>query len=285
MKRSHKLNKWKTPPWLIVAFIILLIYSLAMLTPIYFVIVNSLKRPAQFLENPWTISNVIYLANYKNVMKLAVGGTSLPRMYLNSIILTSSATLISTISTTITAYILARFDFRGKKLLVAIGIGAMLIPDLGSRAVIYKMYVDLHMIDTWWILIQYAQPFGLMFLITYSLYLSVSKTYVEAARIDGASEMRIFLQIMVPMGKGVIGMNIVMSAISVWNDFYTPYMYLPSVKTLSLGIQELAEEVSSSGNYTTLYAAMVLTMLPILILFICMRKTIINTAIAGGIKG
>lgn len=285
MQSSYRRKKHKIKPWLIIAFICLFIYSLAMLTPIYFVIVNSLKRPSQFMENPWALSNVIYLANYKNVLTLETGGTSLPRMYLNTMILTVSATLISTISTTITAYVLARFNFRGKNLLVAIGIGAMLIPDLGSRAVIYKMYVDLHMIDTWWILIQYAQPFGLMFLITYSLYVSVSKTYVEAAKMDGASEMRIFLQIMVPMGKGVIGMNIVMSAITVWNDFYTPYMYLPSVKTLSLGIQELAEEVASSGNYTTLYAAMVLTMLPILILFICMRKTIINNAVAGGIKG
>lgn len=285
MQTNHKKIKMKVQPWLIIAFILLLLYSLTMLAPIYFVIVNSLKRPSQFLENPWTISNVIYLANYKNVLTLKAGGTSLPHMYLNTMILTTAATLISTISTTITAYILARFDFRGKKLLVAVGIGAMLIPDLGSRAVIYKMYVDLHMIDTWWILIQYAQPFGLMFLITYSLYVSVSKTYVEAAKIDGASEMRIFLQIMVPMGKGVIGMTIVMQAISVWNDFYTPYMYLPSVKTLSLGIQELAEEVASTGNYTILYAAMVLTMLPILILFICMRKTIINNAVAGGIKG
>lgn len=285
MQTNHKKLKMKVQPWLIVAFVLLLLYSLTMLAPIYFVIVNSLKRPSQFLENPWTISNVIYLANYKNVLTLKTGGTSLPRMYLNTMILTTAATLISTISTTVTAYVLARFDFRGKKLLVAVGIGAMLIPDLGSRAVIYKMYVDLHMIDTWWILIQYAQPFGLMFLITYSLYVSVSKTYVEAAKIDGASEMRIFLQIMVPMGKGVIGMTIVMQAISVWNDFYTPYMYLPSVKTLSLGIQELAEEVASTGNYTVLYAAMVLTMLPILILFICMRKTIINNAVAGGIKG
>lgn len=283
--QTKYLRKQKVKPWLIVAFLFLFLYAITMLAPIYFVIINSLKRPSQFMENPWSLTNVLYVANYKNVFLLETGGVSLPQMYINSIILTVSATLISTISTTITAYVLARFDFRGKKLFVAIGIGAMLIPDLGSRSVIYKMYVDLHMIDTWWILIQYASPFGLMFLITYSLYVSVSKTYVEAAKIDGASEMRIFLQIMVPMGKGVIGMTMVMNAISVWNDFYTPYMYLPSVKTLSLGIQELAEEVSSTGNYTTLYAAMVLAMLPILILFICMRKTIINNAVAGGIKG
>ena len=80
-------------------------------------------------------------------------------------------------------------------------------------------------------------------------------------------------------------MTMVMNAIAVWNDFYTPYMYLPSIKTLSLGIQELSEEAQTYSNYTELYAAMVASMLPVLILFIVMRKTIINNAVAGGIKG
>ena len=160
----------------------------------------------------------------------------------------------------------------------------MLIPDLGSRSVIYKMYVDLHMIDTWFILIQYATPFGMMFLITYSLFKTVSKTYAEAAKIDGASELRIFLQIMIPMAKGCIGMMMVVSAIGAWNDYYTPYMYLPSVKTLALGLQELTEQAQTYSNFTELYAAMVVAILPVLILFICMRDTIINNAVAGGLK-
>ena len=228
---------------------------------------------------------MLYLANYIRLKNLGVGDVSLPRMYLNSIILTGSAMIISTTATIIVGYTLARFNFRGKNILVAIGIGAMLIPDLGSRAVIYKMYVDLKMIDTWFILIQYAQPFGLMFLITYSFYLGVSKTYAEAAKIDGASEMQILLRIMVPIAKGVISMTMVMNAIAAWNDFYTPYMYLPSVKTLALGIQELSEEAQTYSNYTELFAAMVASTTPVLIVFVLMRKTIIYNTFAGGIKG
>ena len=102
---------------------------------------------------------------------------------------------------------------------------------------------------------------------------------------DGASELRIFLQIMVPMAKGVIGMMMVMNAIGAWNDFYTPYMYLPSVKTLALGIQELSEEAQTYSNFTELYAAMVMAILPIIIVFVIMRDTIIDNAVAGGLKG
>ena len=249
---------------------VLMIYAATMLIPIYFVVINSLKRPLQFYENPWTLPKVLYLANYRFVFQLSVGEVSIFRMYINSIIFTVASTLISCAATTVTAYTAARFDFRGKGLLVSIGIGAMLIPDLGSRSVIYKMYVDLNMIDTWFILIQYATPFGIMFLIAY---------------IDGASELRIFVQIMIPMAKGVIGMMMVMSAIGAWNDYYTPYMYLPSVKTLALGIQELSEEAQTYSNFTELYAAMVVAILPVVILFVCMRDTIINNAVAGGLKG
>jgi ABC-type glycerol-3-phosphate transport system permease component len=193
--------------------------------------------------------------------------------------------VISAIATTVTSYTVARFNFVGKDLLVSIGIGAMLIPDLGSRSVVYKMYVDLHVIDTWFVLFQFAMPFGLMFLIVYSMFKTTSTTYAEAAKMDGASELRIFLQIMVPMAKGVIGMMMVMNAIGAWNDFYTPYMYLPSVKTLALGIQELSEEAQMSSNFTELYAAMVMAILPIIIVFVIMRDTIIDNAVAGGLKG
>lgn len=280
-----KIRGRKIRIWMMIASAILLVYAFTVCLPMYFIIINSLKTPLDFYDYPWTLPEKIYWKNYSLAFQLSVEDVSLFHMYVNSVIFTVFSSLIACMGTTVTAYILARFDFRGKDFLVAVGIGAMLIPDLGSRSVIYKMYVDLHMIDTWFILIQYATPFGMMFLIIYSLFKTVSKTYAEAAKMDGASEMRIFVQIMIPMAKGVIGMALVMSAIGAWNDYYTPYMYLPSVKTLALGIQELSEMAYTISNFTELYAAMVLAVLPIVILFVCMRDTIINNAVAGGLKG
>lgn len=281
----QKVKKKKIKILFIAVSCVLLLYAATMFMPIYYVLVNSLKRPSQFYTNPWNIPKVVYLANYLKVLQLSIGEVPILQMYANSIIYTVAAMLISAASTTVMAYTVARFNFRGKDFLVAVGIGAMLIPDLGSRSVVYKMYVDLNIIDTWFILIQFASPFGMMFLITYSMFKTTSNTYAEAAKLDGASELRIFVQIMVPMAKGVIGMMMVMNAIAAWNDFYTPYMYLPSLKTLALGIQELSEEAQTYSNFTELYAAMVMAILPIVILFVVMRDTIIDNAIAGGLKG
>ncbi|MDE5896686.1 MAG: carbohydrate ABC transporter permease, partial [Clostridia bacterium] len=255
------------------------------LLPVYFLVVNSFKEPFEFFENAWKFPKTLYFINYKAAFELGVGQVSIFQMYINSIIYTVATMLIAAAATTVTAYVTARFRFRGRDLLVAIGIGAMLVPDLGGSSTIYKMFVDLHMIDTWFILVKSASPFGIMFLITYSTFRTVSGTYAEAAKLDGASEMRIFLEIMLPMAKGCIGMMCVMSAIGSWNDYYTPYMYMPSVKTLALGLQELSEEAATYSNYTELYAAMVVAVIPMLVLFITMRKTIINNAVAGGLKG
>lgn len=284
MVKSNR-RRIKIKPAYIFISICLLIYSLSMLAPLYFILINSLKRPSEFYANPWGLPSVIYLRNYITATKITAEGVSLPRMYLNSAIFTAAATIISAASTTCTAYALARFNFKGKKILVALGIGAMVIPDLGSRSVIYKLFVDLHILDTWFVLIQYLQPFGLMFLIVYSFFEIAPKEYGEAAKIDGASELKIFIKIYLPMAKGVIGLMMVMNAIAVWNDYYTPYMYLPSLKTLALGIQELTEEAQAVSNFTVVYAGMILAVVPVIALFIAMHKTIIKNVAIGGIKG
>ena len=282
-KRSNYFRKNNAA--FIVASVVLCLYSLTMLVPVYFLVNNSFKDAVEFFDSAWALPKGFYFGNYGVAFQLNYGGVSLLQMYFNSIILTAATVVISAAATTVTAYVVARFQFRGRDLLVAIGIGAMLVPDLGSSATVYKMFVDLHMIDTWFILVKCAAPFGLMFLITYSTFRTVSGTYAEAAKLDGASEMRIFIEIMLPMAKGCIGMMCVMTAIGSWNDYYTPYMYMPSIKTLALGLQELSEQAATYSNYTELYAAMVLAIIPMLVLFITMRKTIINNAVAGGLKG
>ncbi len=140
------------------------------------------------------------------------------------------------------------------------------------------------MVDTWLILVKYTTPFGLQFLILYSLFKTVAGTYVEAARLDGAGEWRIFLQICLPMARGALGATMVILAINNWNDYYTPYMYLPSVKTLSIGLQELAMTVSQLDR-PKLFAGMVIAITPLLVVFIAMRDTIIENTVSGGLKG
>lgn len=268
-----------------IAFVLILLYSLTMFVPMYYMVVNSFKRVDDYLENGvWGLPRQFWFQNYVDAASLTTGNVSFVGMYVNSIVFTLSCVLIQSCTTTMTAYVLARFRFYGRDLLVAIGVGSLVLPNLGSSSVVYKLYMDLNILDTWCILISYTSAFGLQFLVLYSLFRTVSGAYVEAARIDGAGEWCIFVKICLPMARGALGSTAVILALNAWNDYYTPYMYLPSIKTLSVGLQELSMVVSQLDK-PKLFAGMMLAVLPILILFIFMKDTIIENTISGGIKG
>ena len=193
--------------------------------------------------------------------------------------------MVSVASITVTAYTLARFRFFGRNFLVVVAISAMAFPALGSGAAIYKLMVDWGLIDTWGILIMFGGPFGFSFLIMYSYFKGISHTYAEAARLDGAGEFLIFFRIILPMTKAALGVIIFMGIVGSWNDYYTPYMYLPETKTLATGLQAFSVNAATTGAYTPMFAAMILGTAPMVILFICMHKTIINNTVTGGLKG
>lgn len=275
--------KRETGIW--IAFVIIAVYSLTLLTPLYYLVNNSFKRVDDFLQNgAWVLPKTMHFQNYKDAVSLAAGGVSFTGMYLNSFVLTGAGVAISTLAAIATSYALARFRFYGRNLLVAIGVGSLVFPNFGSSSVVYKLYFDLNLLDTWGILIQYAAPFGMQFLILYGLFVTISGSYVEAARIDGAGELRIMWQICVPMARGALGATAVILALNYWNDYYTPYMYLPSIKTLSLGLQELSASVSQLDR-PKLFAGMVIAILPLVAIFVTMRDVIISNTVAGGLKG
>lgn len=275
-------------PVFIIIGLIMLVYAFSMLTPLYYMLVNSLKRIDDFLERGgWVFPSGeyggIFWENYENVFNMG-GDTSFYKMLLNSLIFTVSVVLISTASTTATAYVLARFRFPGRGLLVSIGFGSLVLPDFGAASVIYKLFLDWNLMDTWGILIQFATPFGILYLMLFSLFSTMSNGYVEAAEIDGAGEFTIFFKICVPMALGMMSAVMVITAINTWNDYYTSYMYLPSLKTLALGLQELSLTLSQFQR-PTLFAAMVITVAPVVILFIAMHDKIISFTAGGGLKG
>ena len=283
-----KRRKKRVRPVLLIVGVIMLIYAISVLTPLYYMVVNSLKRIDDYLERggwvfPSNQYGGIYWANYKSVFQQS-GESSFYIMLINSIIYTVSVVLISTASTTATAYVLARFRFPGRGLLVAIGFGSLVLPDFGAASVIYKLFLDLNLMDTWGILIQFATPFGILYLMLFGMFSSMANGYTEAAEIDGAGEFTIFFRICVPMAMGMMSAVMVITAINSWNDYYTAYMYMPSLKTLALGLQELSLTLSQFQR-PQLFAAMVITVAPVVILFIAMHDKIISFTAGGGLKG
>jgi ABC-type glycerol-3-phosphate transport system permease component len=206
-------------------------------------------------------------------------------MFLNSLILSIGGMLLSVIMSAMSAYVVAKYNFKGKNFIYGLAITIMLIPTSGSLAAQYKFMVESHLIDHYYgIILMYGGGFGFNFFLLYGFFKSVSWSYAEAAKIDGANNFRVFLSIMLPQAKASLFAVGIITFIGNWNDYFTPFMYLRNHQTLAVGIYKLQKSFETKGsNWPIVFAEMVLATLPIIVIFAIFQKTIISNTVAGGL--
>ena len=267
----------------VVVFIIFLLLAVTYIFPLLFMLFNSFKSNGQMLQNIWSLpTSDVGFSNYEYVFERY----NIGRMFLNSIILTVGGVVLLVAAVSVTAYVTARFEFVGRRLVYGFAILVMLIPGIGTMSATYNLLNDLGLLNKHFgVILQYANPFGMNFLILYGFFKSISGTYSEAAKIDGANEMRIFFTIMLPFAAGGIAIIALMSSISFWNDFNTPYIYMRQVQTIATGLQDLTNTAENRGTYTQMFAAMIIAVIPVLVVYICLQKPIMSNLTVGGIKG
>jgi raffinose/stachyose/melibiose transport system permease protein/N-acetylglucosamine transport system permease protein len=207
-------------------------------------------------------------------------------MFVNSIVLVIGCTFVSIFIPAITGYVVAKFEFPGRKLLYGVAISSMLIPAIGTLTATFQLMVDLGLYNTHiGIIIMASGCFGFNFVMVYGFFKSISKTYAEAAQLDGASDWTVFVKVMIPQViPSLVAIGIV-SAINYWNDYFTPYMYLRKFPTVAVGLQKLVDTASYDANWPRLFAAMLISIIPPVGVFIAFQKTIIENTVAGGLKG
>lgn len=273
---------------LAVLCVIFCLYAATLIFPFLWLIYNSLKNKIEFSVNPWAIPTELIksLANYGKIFS----EFNLGSMFLNSVLLSVAMPLINLFFCACTAYAYAVHDFKGKQILYWVAMIPMLVNITGTLPSQYNLYVKLGIYDSIpGILLTATNGFGFPFLLFSSVFQTVSRIYHEAAEIDGAGNWRIFLQIYFPQLSAVFGAQWLLGFIGIWNDYMTPYLYLPSHQTLSVGIYDISLKVSLgfsefSGDYPKLFAAMIITIIPVIALFAAFQKKIMSFSMGGGIK-
>ena len=269
--------------------VIFFVYSLTLIFPLLWLLYNSVKGKVEFFMNPWRVPEkpFAYLANYGVVFR----EFSVARMLFNSVFLSLLGPVITLFCTACVSYAYARHTFKGKKLLYAVAMIPMVVNVAGTQPALYKLLNNMGVYDNiFGILLLFTTGFGMNFLLLSSVFVNISGTYKEAAEIDGAGRWRIFLTIYLPQAGSLMSALFILSVINTWNDYTTPYLYLPSHQTLATGIYKLSREITIansefSDEYPKLFAAMIVSIAPILILFIAFQKKIMQFAVGGGIKG
>ena len=275
---------------LTVSSVIFLFYAASLIYPFVWALINSGKTLSEFYDNQFSLPKNWGWQNYIHVFELQVRKTSLVGMIGNSLWVTIIATGVGIISSICTAYACSKYRFRGSKIFYSIAIFIQVIPLVGNMPATYKLAAELGMVDNpaliW---LMWGGGFGFAFITLYSYFQSVSWGYAEAAFIDGANHLQVLLRIMLPQALPAIVSIAIINFIGTWNDYMTPYLYLPSYPTLSVGlylIETEAQVSNSSVKGAPLYfSAILLSMIPIIVIYCCFQKVIMQNTVAGGLKG
>jgi raffinose/stachyose/melibiose transport system permease protein len=266
-----------------VPLVILTIYAMIALFPIVMIIMNSFKVRKAIFGAPFEFPNseTFSMIGYETVTERAAFST----YFLNSIIVTFVALILTLLIGAMAAFALAEYDFPGNTLAALyLSIGIMIPIRLGTVGIL-RLMVSLELVNTLaaLILIYTAQALPLTIFILSQFMRQVPKDLKDAARIDGASEYQIFGMVL-PLVRPALGAIGIFTMIPIWNDLWFPLIIAPSGKTatVTLGVQQFLGQFVSDWN--AVLSSLTLAMVPILLLYIIFSKQMIRSITAGAIK-
>lgn len=268
----------------VMTLVIVMVGAAIFLVPFLWMLSTSLKPLDRLYAVPieW-IPNPPQWSNYWEATK------AFPfwRYSLNSLLIAVLATIGKLGSGSLTAYAFARLRWPGRDFFFMVVLATIMLPSIVTLIPQYMLFNQLGWLNTFLPLIVpfwfVSTPYSIFLIRQY--YLTLPNELSEAARIDGASEFRIYWQIILPLSAPVFGALAVLSFVRHWNELLEPLIYLtrPDVRTLSLGLLTFRSEVAT--NYQLLMAASILALIPILTLFFLAQNFFIEGISMTGIKG
>jgi len=262
---------------------LLLLLALLVLVPLFWLVSTSLKGPAEdiFTTPPSLLPSQPSLDAYQRLFADHPIGTYL----FNSTVVSLLAVLANLLFCSLAAYPLARMRFAGRGLVLALVVATILIPFQVVMIPLYLLMVQIGLRNSLWALIipQAATAFGI-FLLRQS-FVGVPAELEEAARIDGCSRVGEWWNVMIPAARADLITLAMFVFIGTWSDFLWPLIILddPKLYTLPLGLQQLAS--SFSLDWRMVSAGAVVSILPVLLLFVLLQRYILPSATGDAVKG
>ncbi|GKS09358.1 carbohydrate ABC transporter permease [Paenibacillus chitinolyticus] len=276
----------KNPFWRIVVNLLLIVWAIMVLYPLVWTVLGSLKDNQQFFQgNPWDLPQFpLLFSNFSYVWdKYQFGG-----YFMNSIIVTVVSVLAGLVLSSMTAYILARFAFKGSGVLYYVYIASMMIPMFLGMIPLFFLMSDMGLTNSLLgLIIVYTVstiPFSVFVLVGF--FKTLPSEIEEAAMMDGASYYGIFFRIMMPLAKpGLISVSII-NVLNTWNEYILGVVLNsePSKYTLPVGIAVMQGEMQYRTEWGPLFAALLISMVPVMIFYLIFQRQIASGITAGAVK-
>jgi len=267
------------PNTLRIAFLSLL--TIVTIYPFLLMLSVSFMSQQDFVNNPLTIPPTLMTSNYALVWER--GGIA--RAFLNSLLITTVSVAIQVFLGSLVGYALSKMNFRRAHLFSVLFLIPMILPP--QVIPLYLIFRSLGLINSYFGLFIYYAAIGLplvIFIFT-SFLRTIPIQISECAFTEGASHLQIYLKIMLPLQKPVIATVVVISGLSIWNDFFAPLILITSrnMRTIPLTIFQFFGQYSA--RWPVICACLVLMVIPILLAYIILQRHIISGVVAGSIKG
>ena len=264
-------------------YLVELVVILLSVFPILWVVMSAFKTNGEILTSPLALPTSFSLDVFVHLFETY----NFPVYFLNSLLAAGVSTLVSLLFYAMGAYVIAKFEFPGRKLLFILFTITLLVPGHSKSQPIFPLVSDLGLFDSIWgvTLVYLSAGMAMSIFVLKAGFMAIPKSLDEAAIIDGAGFMRTFWSINLPLAKSALATAGILMFLGNWNEYYFASLltHSDSQRTLPIALSFFTSEFSY--NYTNLFAALTIVILPGILLYVFAQEQVQASVAATGIKG
>ncbi len=266
-----------------VIYIVLILWALTTIFPFVWVILNSFKPSAEVLTSSFSLPKEFTLMNYEN----AFGNMNVLNAYKNSFVISGSVTVGVMFFSSMMAFALTRYDFKGKKILKSLIVASLMFPVFSTIIPVFQMIVRMNLANKniAVILPQIAGNLSFATIVMMGFLSSVPIEMEEAAYMEGASPFQVFAKIIVPICKASLSTVAIFSFLWSYNDLFVQKIMISD--NMKFPVSTLLEDTSSKygTDFGLMAASVTIILVPVLVVYCFLQKNIIKGLTAGAVKG
>lgn len=262
---------------------LLTLYGILTLYPLFWLFISAFKTNAEFINTPFGLPANWKTENFSKAWESAKMGTA----FSNSVIVSACSLVLTLFVAALAAYVLSRFKFSFKAVIMAFFVVGMLIPIHSTLVPLFILMKQMSVLNTYWALIfpytAFALPTAIFILTAYLV--GIPKEIEEAAYMDGTGLWGVFFRIMLPVSLPALSTVIILSFLHFWNDFSFALVFISksSLKTLPLAVANFADGYQT--DYSLTLAAMTIAVIPTVIIYLIFQEQVMKGMTAGAVKG
>lgn len=269
--------------WFALKYLVISILAICQLLPLVLVLFNSLRTDTAIKTNPIALPEGLHLENYSQTWQSGAYG----RAFLNSLVVALAVILVVLLLASACAYALAKLEFKLNGFLIAYFLVAIALPSFLYIVPVYYSFSKLHLTNTLLgLIIIYVAgnlPFNILLIRTFMV--GIPKEVIEATFVDGCGEMQVFIRMIIPLSRTILMTVALLVFLSTWNEFMWANTFLTdeAIRTVATRFVKFTSQYAQ--DLSKIYTASVITLMPVVGLFLVFQKNFINGLTSGGVKG